>query len=144
MYFELQTFQLLGSIHFVKFNPFHEVCPLYRDCPLLGGSVMGTSTVLQNIRRVHYCYQSFNTLGTSEEQTASQFSITDNLSDPNRHLSINFTSITDSPKTTPFYIKHYYIIESHRSRTFTCTCAHIVPRATPIYLHYTLFSCNTE
>ena len=30
----------------LKFNPYHRVCPLYRGWPLLGGSVMGSSTVL--------------------------------------------------------------------------------------------------
>ena len=29
----------------LKFNPCHRVCPLYRGWPLLGGSVMGSSTV---------------------------------------------------------------------------------------------------
>ena len=31
----------------LKFNPCHGVCPLYRGWPLLGGSVMGSSTVYQ-------------------------------------------------------------------------------------------------
>ena len=29
----------------LKFNACHRVCPLYRGWPLLGGSVMGSSTV---------------------------------------------------------------------------------------------------
>ena len=32
-------------LNYAKFNPFHRVYLLYRDCPLLGGSVMGSSTV---------------------------------------------------------------------------------------------------
>ena len=42
----------------LKFNPCHRVCPLYRGWPLLGGSVMGSSTVHINQLMLYVLYLS--------------------------------------------------------------------------------------
>ena len=33
------------NVNYAKFNLFRQVCLLYRDCPLLGGSITGSFTV---------------------------------------------------------------------------------------------------
>ena len=46
------------------FNRWHSQCPLYRGCPLVGGSVMGGSTVVPFLDRIFRARLVKSSLGT--------------------------------------------------------------------------------